>query len=305
MDTKSCFITIAGCANAGKSSLLNVLVGEKIAAVSGKPQTTRTRITGVVTKGSTQFVFIDTPGIHKASTRLGEHMNKAAFDAASDVDLILMIADVTKNIGKGDTELINSFKKRDNVILVLNKIDLVKEKEKIAVKIAEWTSAYSGFKTVIPISVKENDGVDIVWQETEKYAVPAPHYFPDDKLTDQPERALAGEMIREKILDLMYDEIPHGVAVTIEEMSERVSRSGEDILDISAVIYCERDSHKGMIIGKGGAMLKKIGQLARADLERFFEIRVNLQCFVKVKEDWRNKEGLLRNFGLSNNSTNI
>ncbi len=305
MDTKSCFITIAGCANAGKSSLLNALVGEKIAAVSGKPQTTRTRITGVVTKGSTQFVFIDTPGIHKASTRLGEHMNKAAFDAASDVDLILMIADVTKNIGKGDTELINSFKKRDNVILVLNKIDLVKEKEKIAVKIAEWTSAYSGFKTVIPISVKENDGVDIVWQETEKYAVPAPHYFPDDKLTDQPERALAGEMIREKILDLMYDEIPHGVAVTIEEMSERVSRSGEDILDISAVIYCERDSHKGMIIGKGGAMLKKIGQLARADLERFFEIRVNLQCFVKVKEDWRNKEGLLRNFGLSNNSTNI
>ncbi len=305
MDTKSCFITIAGCANAGKSSLLNVLVGEKIAAVSGKPQTTRTRITGVVTKENTQFVFIDTPGIHKASTRLGEHMNKAAFDAASDVDLILMIADVTKNIGKGDTELINSFKKRDNVILVLNKIDLVKEKEKIAVKIAEWTSAYSGFKTVIPISVKENDGVDIVWQETEKYAVPAPHYFPDDKLTDQPERALAGEMIREKILDLMYDEIPHGVAVTIEEMSERVSRSGEDILDISAVIYCERDSHKGMIIGKGGAMLKKIGQLARAELERFFEIRVNLQCFVKVKEDWRNKEGLLRNFGLSNNSTNI
>ncbi len=305
MDTKSCFITIAGCANAGKSSLLNALVGEKIAAVSGKPQTTRTRITGVVTKGNTQFVFIDTPGIHKASTRLGEHMNKAAFDAASDVDLILMIADVTKNIGKGDTELINSFKKRDNVILVLNKIDLVKEKEKIAVKIAEWTSAYCGFKTVIPISVKENDGVDIVWQETEKYAVPAPHYFPDDKLTDQPERALAGEMIREKILDLMYDEIPHGVAVTIEEMSERVSRSGEDILDISAVIYCERDSHKGMIIGKGGAMLKKIGQLARADLERFFEIRVNLQCFVKVKEDWRNKEGLLRNFGLSNNSTNI
>ncbi len=305
MDTKSCFITIAGCANAGKSSLLNALVGEKIAAVSGKPQTTRTRITGVVTKDKNQFVFIDTPGIHKASTRLGEHMNKAAFEAAADVDLILMVADVAKTIGKGDMELIRGFKKRDNVILVLNKIDLVKNKENIAVKIAEWTAAYDGFKTVIPISVKENDGVDIVWQETEKYAKPDPHYFPDDKFTDQPERVLAGEMIREKILELMYDEIPHGTAVTIENMSERVTAAGEDILDISAVIYCEKESHKGMMIGRGGAMLKKIGQLARADLERFFEIRVNLQCYVKVKEDWRNKEGLLRSFGLSNNSTNI
>lgn len=305
MDTKSCFITIVGCANAGKSSLLNALVGEKIAAVSSKPQTTRTRITGVVTRDGTQFVFMDTPGIHKASTRLGEHMNKTALEAASGAELILMTADVTKNIGRGDTELIKSFKKRDSVILVLNKIDLVKEKEKIAVKITEWTAAYGDFKAVIPISVKEKDGIDIIWEETEKYAVPAPHYFPDDKLTDQPERVLAGEMIREKILELMYDEIPHGVAVAVEEMSERVSRSGEDILDISAVIYCEKDSHKGMIIGKGGAMLKKIGQLARADLERFFEIRVNLQCFVKVKEDWRNKEGLIHNFGLSNNSTNI
>jgi len=304
MDTRSEFITIVGCANAGKSSLLNALVGEKIAAVSSKPQTTRTRITGVVTRDRTQFVFMDTPGIHKASTRLGEHMNKTAIEAASDVDLILMVADVTKNIGKGDTELIKSFKKRDNVILVLNKIDLVKEKENIAVKIAEWTAAYDGFKAVIPVSVKENDGTDIIWEETEKYAVPAPHYFPDDKLTDQPERVLAGEMIREKILNLMYDEIPHGIAIAVEEMSERVSRSGEDILDISAVIYCEKDSHKGMIIGKGGAMLKKIGQLARDDLERFFEIRVNLKCWVKVKEDWRNREGLLRDFGLSDNSTN-
>lgn len=305
MDTKIEFITIAGCANAGKSSLLNALVGEKIAAVSGKPQTTRTRITGLVTQDETQYVFMDTPGIHKASTRLGEHMNKTVMETAADADLILMVADVTKGVGKGDAELISSFKKRDNVILVLNKIDLIKEKEKIAVRIAEWAAAYDGFKAVIPISVKEQDGIDIVWEETKKFAVDGPHYFPDGKLTDQPERVLAGEIIREKILNLMYDEIPHGVAVTVEEMSERETKSGEDILDISAVIYCERESHKGMIIGKGGSMLKKIGQLAREDLERFFEIRVSLKCWVKVKEDWRNKEGLLRNFGLSNNSTNM
>ncbi|MBD5138447.1 MAG: GTPase Era [Ruminococcus sp.] len=305
MNTKTEFITIAGCANAGKSSLLNALVGEKIAAVSGKPQTTRTRITGVVTKDDTQYVFMDTPGIHKAETRLGEHMNKTAIESAADVDLILMVADVTKKISRGDREIIGRFKKKDNVILILNKIDLVKDKEQVAVKIAEYVSLYDGFKAVIPISVKENDGVDIVWQETEKFAVEGPHYFPDDKLTDQPERALAAEIIREKVLNLMYDEIPHGIAVTIEEMDERITKDGEDILDISAVLYCERESHKGMIIGKNGTMLKKIGQLAREDLERFFEIRVNLKCWVKVKEDWRNKEGLLKNFGLSNNSTNM
>lgn len=305
MSTKTEFITIAGCANAGKSSLLNALVGEKIAAVSGKPQTTRTRITGVVTKGETQYVFMDTPGIHKAATRLGEHMNKTAIESAADVDLILMVADVTKRISQGDREIIGRFKKKDNVILILNKIDLVKDKEQVAVKIAEYVLLYDGFKAVIPISVKDNDGVDIVWQETEKFAVEGSHYFPDDKLTDQPERALAAEIIREKVLNLMYDEIPHGIAVTIEKMDERVTKDGGDILDISAVMYCERESHKGMLIGKNGTMLKKIGQLAREDLERFFEIRVNLKCWVKVKEDWRNKEGLLKNFGLSNNSTNM
>ena len=231
MNTKTEFITIAGCANAGKSSLLNALVGEKIAAVSGKPQTTRTRITGVVTKDETQFVFMDTPGIHKAETKLGEHMNRTAIESAADVDLILMVADVTKRISRGDHEIIGRFKKNDNVILILNKIDLVKDKEQVAVKIAEYISLYDGFKAVIPISVLENDGIDIVWQETEKFAAEGPHYFPDDKLTDQPERALAAEIIREKVLNLMYDEIPHGIAVTIEEMAERVSGSGEDILD--------------------------------------------------------------------------
>lgn len=304
MNTKTEFIAIVGRANAGKSSLLNALTGEKIAAVSSKPQTTRTRITGIVTEGDAQYVFMDTPGVHKAKTKLGEHMNKAVKDSAADVDLILMVADVTKKINENELGIINNFRKNDKVILILNKIDLVKNKEQVAMKITEFSALY-GFETVIPISVTENDGVDIVWEEVKKYASEGVHYFPDDKFTDQPERVLVSEIIREKILNLMSDEVPHGIAVAVEEMDERTSKSGEDILDISAVIYCERESHKGMVIGKGGAMLKRIGQLARNDLERFFEIKVNLQCWVKVKEDWRNKEGLIRSFGLSNNSTNM
>lgn len=303
MDTKIEFITIVGRANAGKSSLLNALVGEKIAMISAKPQTTRTRITGLVTQNETQYVFMDTPGVQKAKNKLGEHMNKTVKDSVTDVDLILMVADAAKNINDIDKSIIASFKKKDNVILILNKIDLISEKEQIAVKIAEFSALYD-FNAIIPISVTENDGIDIVWEETKKYAVEGPHYFPDDSLTDQPERVLASEIIREKILNLMHDEVPHGIAVTVEEMKERVDRSGDDILDISAVFFCERESHKGMVIGKNGTMLKKIGQLAREDLENFFEIKVNLQCWVKVKEDWRNKEALIRNFGLSNNSTN-
>ena len=303
MDTKIEFITIVGRANAGKSSLLNALVGEKFAMISAKPQTTRTRITGLVTQNETQYVFMDTPGVQKAKNKLGEHMNKTVKDSVTDVDLILMVADAAKNINDIDKSIIASFKKKDNVILILNKIDLISEKEQIAVKIAEFSALYD-FNAIIPISVTENDGIDIVWEETKKYAVEGPHYFPDDSLTDQPERVLASEIIREKILNLMHDEVPHGIAVTVEEMKERVDRSGDDILDISAVIFCERESHKGMVIGKNGTMLKKIGQLAREDLENFFEIKVNLQCWVKVKEDWRNKEALIRNFGLSNNSTN-
>ena len=299
MDTKIEFITIVGRANAGKSSLLNALVGEKIAMISAKPQTTRTRITGLVTQNETQYVFMDTPGVQKAKNKLGEHMNKTVKDSVTDVDLILMVADAAKNINDIDKSIIASFKKKDNVILILNKIDLISEKEQIAVKIAEFSALYD-FNAIIPISVTENDGIDIVWEETKKYAVEGPHYFPDDSLTDQPERVLASEII----LNLMHDEVPHGIAVTVEEMKERVDRSGDDILDISAVIFCERESHKGMVIGKNGTMLKKIGQLAREDLENFFEIKVNLQCWVKVKEDWRNKEALIRNFGLSNNSTN-
>ena len=231
--TKSVFVTLAGPTNAGKSSLLNAIIGEKIASVSPKPQTTRTRITGIKTVGETQMVFMDTPGLHKPTTKLSGHMLKAVKDAVADIDAVLFVQDCTK-----------------------------------------------------PLSEQE-----------EALAQPAPHYFPDEKFTDQPERVLAAEMIREKILNLLRDEVPHGIAVSIERMKER---DDKDLLDIDATIYCERESHKGILIGKNGTMLRKIATLARKDLERFFYIQVNLQCWVKVKEDWRNKEGLIHNFGLDN-----
>lgn len=296
--TKTTFVSIVGQTNAGKSSLLNAIIGEKVAIVSDKSQTTRTRITGILTEGELQYVFMDTPGVHKSKNRLSSHMMKAVEESMSGIDAVIMVHDITKKITEQEKNLIASFGKTP-VILVLNKIDLMENKEDIAVKIAEVMKLYD-FAEIIPISVSENDGVDIVKQTAAKYATEGPHYFPDEKFTDQPERVIAAEMVREQILRLMRDEVPHGVAVSVEEMSERTDRSGEDILDISAVIYCERDSHKGMIIGKGGAMLRKIGEAARSELEGFFRIKVNLQCWVKVKEDWRNKEGLIRNFGLSN-----
>ena len=303
MSSKTVFVTITGKANAGKSSLLNAFVGEKIAMVSDKPQTTRTKITGVLTEGELQYVFIDTPGVQKARNKLGEHMNKAVKDSIAGVDCAVFVADVTRKTMESEIHLLESFRhSKTPVILALNKIDLVDSKEEIAVQIAKFSSMYD-FASIVPVSVLENDGVDIVKEEIAKYAVEGPHYYPDDKLTDQPERVLAAEMIREKMLQLLYEEVPHGIAVTVEKMSERTAASGEDILDVDAVIFCERESHKGMIIGKKGAMLNKIGKLAREDLENFFRIKVNLQLWVKVKEDWRNREGIIRNFGLSNNSS--
>ena len=304
METRNEFITIVGKANAGKSSLLNALTGEKIAAVSSKPQTTRTRVSGIVTEENTQYVFMDTPGVHRSKNKLGEHMNKTVKDSIADVDLILMVSDVTAKTDDNEFNIIKSFHKNDKVILILNKIDLLKDKEKLVPIIAGYSKLYD-FDAIVPISVLKNDGIDIVWDEVKKYSSEGPHYFPDDSFTDQHEQIIASEMIREKILELMSDEVPHGIAVMVEQMKERTGKNGDDILDISATIYCERDSHKGMIIGKNGSMLKKIGQLAREELENFFEIKVNLQCRVKVKEDWRNKENLIRNFGLSNNSNNM
>ncbi|MGN0594572.1 MAG: GTPase Era [Hominimerdicola sp.] len=297
--SKNAFVTIAGRANAGKSSLLNALVGEKIAAVSDKPQTTRTKITGVLTEGDTQFVFMDTPGMHKAKNKLSEHMINAVNESVAGVDLIILMADCTKKISENETNLIKTFKVgKTKVILVLNKIDLLDDKEQLIGIIAEYSKLYD-FLDVIPVSVTENDGLDIIMNVLRENAVEGPHYFPDDKFTDQPEKVIMAEIIREKALRNLSEEVPHGIAVTIEQINERDNRSGEAIMDVTATIFCERESHKGIIIGKGGQMLRKIGGEARAELEEFFQIKVNLQCWVKVKEGWRNREGMIKNFGLS------
>ena len=295
--SKNAFITIVGRANAGKSSLLNALVGEKIAAVSNKPQTTRTKITGVLTKAETQFVFIDTPGMHNAVNKLSEHMLKTVSESVADAEILLMVCDCSKEISQSEKDLIKNFKKNDKVILVLNKIDLLDKKDALIEKLSRYTELYD-FTEVIPVSVLENDGLDILMDTLTKLAAEGPHYFPDDKFTDQPERVLMAEMIREKALNDLSEEVPHGIAVTIESVSERESKQGDPIMDVRATIYCEKESHKGILIGKKGSMLEKIGSEARKDLEDFFMIKVNLQCWVKVKEGWRNREGAIRNFGL-------
>ena len=294
--SRTAFVTIAGRTNAGKSSLLNAIVGEKIASVSSKPQTTRTRITGIRNIDDVQLVFFDTPGLHKPVNKLSEHMLNTVRESVSDIDAVVFVMDCTKKINQQELDLLKSMNSsKMPVILVLNKIDLLKNKDELAPVIADLTSKIN-FQAVIPVSVTENSGIDIVIQEIINLSEESVHYFPDDMITDQPEKVLAAEMIREKLLMLLNDEVPHGIAVAVEEMSEREDK---DILDISAVIYCERESHKGIIIGKGGAMLKKASTAARMELEDFFQIKVNLKCWVKVKEDWRNREGLIRSFGLS------
>ena len=295
---KSAFITIVGRPNAGKSSLINALVGEKIAAVSSKPQTTRTKITGVLTEGETQFVFIDTPGILKEKDKLSTHMIKAIDSSVSSIDAALLVVDAEKRAGEQEKALLRKISKNTPIILVVNKIDLFKNKEDLIPVIAGYSELHD-FAAVVPISALQSDGVDIIKELLKNYAKAGPHYFPDDKFTDQPERVIVAEIIREKLLELLSDEVPHGIAVDIETMDEHDNRDGEAILDIGAVIYCERESHKGIVIGKGGSMLKNAGRLARQDIERFFMIKTNLQLWVKVKEGWRNREGLIKNFGLS------
>lgn len=293
--TKTAFIAIVGCPNVGKSSILNRVLGTKIAIVSSKPQTTRTKIMGVLTEGETQLVFTDTPGYHKPHNKLGEKMNQAVGDSIGGVDACLFVVEAKGDIKKGEYELLEKFKKlKVPVILAINKIDMIKDKEELLTRIVQLSELFD-FEAVVPVCASNGEHIDELVDEMKRLAFESPHFFPDDTLTDQPERVLAAEIIREKILRLMDKEIPHGIAVSIEKMRER---DDKDILDIEAIIYCERESHKGMVIGKKGAMLKKISTYARQDLEAFFGIKVNLQTWVKVKEDWRNREGLIHNFGL-------
>lgn len=296
---KNAFIAITGRPNAGKSSLTNLLVGEKISIVSEKPQTTRNRINGVLTKGETQFVFIDTPGMLRARTKLAEHMVKSVRTSVEDVDVAILMADVTKKMSGVEQELIRSFAQNGTeVVLLLNKIDLLKNKEDLLPIIAQYNELYD-FAEVIPISVKRRINTDQILPALEKYAVEGEHFFPDDIATDRTERFLCAEIIREKILWTMQQEIPHGTAVDIESFKTR-TKNGADLIDISAVIICEKNSHKGMIIGKGGERLKEIGTMARKDIEELLgNCKVNLQLFVKVKEDWRNRENVITEYNIA------
>lgn len=298
MEHKTAFVAIVGRPNVGKSSLLNSMLGQKISIVSPKPQTTRTRITGVLTQNETQLIFIDTPGLHKPRTHLGEYMVKSVKESIVGVDICLLVVDVRNKILSSETEFINKFKKLHiPVILVINKIDLVRNKESIISLIEKYSRLFT-FEAIVPLSAKTKDGVDILIKEIKKFAMPSEYYFFDSNaITDQPERVIASEIIREKILIFLDKEIPHGAAVIIEEMREREE---SNIMDIDAIIYCEKDNHKGIIIGKNGSMLKKIGSRARQDIENFFSIKVNLKIWVKVKKDWKNRESILKSLGYSN-----
>ena len=295
--TKNAFIAITGRANAGKSSLTNLLVGEKISIVSEKPQTTRNRINGVLTKGDTQYVFMDTPGMHKPKTKLSEHMVKSIRQSVDDVDCAILMADVTKKISSIEQDLIRSFASHGTaVVLLLNKVDLLKDKSEILKIIQQYSELYD-FEEIIPISVNNRINTDQIMPVLERFAVEGEHFFPDDIATDRTERFMCSEIVREKILRVMQEEIPHGVAVDVEKFKSRM-KGDTEIIDISVVIICEKESHKGMIIGKGGERLKQIGTMARGDMEDLLQAKVNLQCFVKVKEDWRNRERVISDLGM-------
>ena len=292
---KTAFIAIVGRPNVGKSSILNRLLGQKVAIVSSRPQTTRTKIMGVLTEGDVQLVFTDTPGFHKPKTKLGEKMIQAVDDSIGGVDSCLFVTEAKGEIRPTELELLGKLKaEKIPVVLAINKIDMISDKQELMSRILELTKLLD-FQAVVPVSARDGDGMDALKDELINLAEDSEFFFPEDTLTDQPERVLAAEMIREKLLHRLNEEIPHGIAVSIEKMREREDKP---ILDIDAVIYCERESHKGIIIGKKGAMLKEVSTNARHELERFFDCRVNLQCWVKVKEDWRNREGLIHNFGL-------
>ena len=292
--TKSAMITICGRPNAGKSTLTNALVGEKVAIVSPKPQTTRNRITAIVNHGDTQFVLLDTPGFHKPKTRLGDYMVNVVRESVSDVDCVLLMVEPVASLGPQEEALIERIKQAGApAILLINKIDTV-DKARLLEVMAVYSAACD-FDAILPISAKTGDGLDELLNELEKYSVDGPHLFPDDMITDQPERQICAELVREKLLKCLDKEIPHGTAVEVTKFSER----DNGIIDLEVTIFCEKDSHKGIIIGKKGVMLKKIGELARLDIEAFMGTKVNLQTWVKVKENWRDSMVSLRNFGFT------
>ena len=294
MITKSAMITICGRPNVGKSTLTNALVGEKIAIVSNKPQTTRNRISAVVTRGNTQFVLMDTPGFHKPRTRLGDYMVNVVKESVADVDAVMLLVEPIANIGRQEEELIARLKETNvPAVLVINKIDTVEKSELLEV-MAMYSQGH-GFNAIIPISAKNNEGLDELMAQLDKYAVEGPQLFPDDMISDQPEKQICAELVREKLLLCLDKEIPHGTAIEVTKFSEREN----GIIDMDVTIFCEKASHKGIIIGKNGAMLRKIGEMARTDIEAFMGTKVFLQTWVKVKENWRDSMAQLRNFGYS------
>jgi len=294
--TRSAFISIVGRPNVGKSTLLNALVGEHVAIVSPKPQTTRTRITGILTRGDDQFVFIDTPGMHSPRTKLGEYMSAQINQGMADVDAALLVSEPLGPIHPTETQLLERLKLTGTpVLLVINKVDSLPRKDLMMEKISAF-SALADFAEIIPISARQGDGIALLTQQLSRFCRPGPHYFDSDAYTEQPERVIVAELFREALLMNLREEIPHGVAVGIEKMSERESG---DIVDIEAIIYCEKETHKGIIVGKGGQSLKKTAEQARRSIERFLQAKVNLQCWVKVRKDWRNKPGSLKEFGFS------
>ena len=294
MITKSAMITICGRPNVGKSTLTNAIVGEKIAIVSNKPQTTRNRISAVVTRGDTQFVLMDTPGFHKPRTRLGDYMVNVVKESVADVDAVMLLIEPIANIGRQEEELIARIKEaRVPAVLVINKIDTV-EKSALLEVMAVYSAACE-FDAIIPISAKNGEGLDELMEQLEKYAVEGPQLFPDDMISDQPEKQICAELVREKLLLCLDKEIPHGTAIEVTKFSEREN----GIIDMDVTIFCEKASHKGIIIGKQGAMLRRIGELARNDIEAFMGTKVFLQTWVKVKENWRDSMAQLRNFGFS------
>ncbi len=289
--TRTAFIAIVGRPNVGKSTLLNAILGEKVAIVSKKPQTTRNRITGIHTRGEDQFVFLDTPGIHRPRTKLGNFMVKAAGDTLGEADAAILVVEPRDEVGDIEAGIIDKLRAgRMPAILVLNKIDAT-SKEHVAKTIASYAAAYD-FDAVVPMCAKNGKGVDVLLEECKQYLSDSDFFFPSDALTDQPERQIAAEIIREKLLRVLDEEIPHGTAVMIEDFKEE-----ERMLSIRAEIFCEKSSHKGIIIGKHGATLKTVGTYAREDMERFFGIKVFLDLWVKVKENWRDSDFAVRNFG--------